>query len=45
MTAQIQKAAITEAQARQLTDRIKTAADQLWSLLLEAHESKAWARS
>ena len=43
MTAQIQKAAITEAQARQLTDRIKTAADQLWSLLLEAHESKAWA--
>ena len=43
MTANIQKTAITEAQARKLTDRIKTAADQLWSLLLEAHESKAWA--
>ena len=33
---------ITKAQARKLTDRIKTAADQLWSLLLEAHEGKAW---
>lgn len=42
MTANIQKTAITEAQARQLTDRIKTAADQLWSLLLQAHEGKAW---
>lgn len=42
MTANIQKTAITEAQARQLTDRIKSAADQLWALLLQAHESKAW---
>ena len=29
--------------ARALTDRIKRAADDLWSLLLEAHEGKAWA--
>lgn len=33
---------ITKAQARKLTDRIKTAADQLWSLLLDAHEKGAW---
>lgn len=42
MAQNIEKAEITKAQARKLTDRIKTAADQLWSLLLEAHEGKAW---
>lgn len=35
-------AEISKAQARKLTDRIKTAADDLWALLLEAHEGKAW---
>ena len=40
--ADIQKTEITKAQARKLTDRIKSAADELWSLLLEAHEGKAW---
>lgn len=29
--------------ARALTDRIKNAAEQVWSLLLEAHERRAWA--
>src|SRR5687768_8036370 len=29
-------------EARALTDRIKDAADQLWTLLLEAHEGRAW---
>lgn len=42
MTQSIEKTGITKAQARKLTDRIKTAADQLWSLLLEAHEGGAW---
>jgi hypothetical protein len=28
--------------ARELTDRIKASADQLWVLLLEAHERRAW---
>lgn len=42
MTQSIEKTAITKAQARKLTDRIKAAADQLWSLLLEAHEGGAW---
>lgn len=28
--------------ARDLTNRIKAAADQLWRLLLEAHERRAW---
>lgn len=42
MAQSIEKTAITKAQARKLTDRIKTAADQLWSLLLEAHEGGAW---
>lgn len=42
MTQSIEKTGITKAQARKLTDRIKTAADQLWSLLLEAHDGGAW---
>ena len=36
------KIEVTFAQAQKLTDRIKAAADDLWSLLLEAHEGKAW---
>lgn len=42
MAQSIKKQEITKAQARKLTDRIKAAADELWSLLLEAHEGKAW---
>jgi hypothetical protein len=33
---------MTEAEARVLTDRIKRTAEDLWRLLLEAHERKAW---
>jgi hypothetical protein len=33
----------TEAEARALTDSIRATADALWSLLLEAHERRAWA--
>jgi hypothetical protein len=36
-------AELTEIEARTLTDRIKQTTDQLWRLLLEAHERKAWA--
>lgn len=32
----------TKAEAKALTDRIRKGVDQLWSLLLEAHERKAW---
>lgn len=38
----VTKTPLTQDAARALTDRIRGAADQLWSLLLEAHESKAW---
>jgi hypothetical protein len=33
---------MTTEEARALTDRIKDTAGQLWALLLEAHERKAW---
>jgi len=33
---------LTETEARELTDQIKALADQVWALLLEAHERKAW---
>lgn len=36
-------AAITPDQARALTDRIRDSVEATWSLLLEAHESRAWA--
>lgn len=35
--------ALTETEARDLTDRIRTAAEQTWALLLEAHERGAWS--
>jgi hypothetical protein len=34
--------ALTAGAARVLTDRIKSAAEDLWALLLEAHERQAW---
>jgi len=34
--------ALSETQARALTERIKGAAEDLWKLLYEAHEGKAW---
>lgn len=34
---------LDEHRARQLTDRIRDAAGQLWSLLAEAHDRRAWA--
>jgi hypothetical protein len=36
-------AAMTVDEARAITDRIKDAAEEMWSLLLTAHERKAWA--
>lgn len=36
-------AACTPDEARKLTDDIKGAAERVWSLLLEAHERKAWS--
>lgn len=33
----------TNVEARELTDRIKAAVEQVWALLLEAHERRAWA--
>lgn len=33
----------TNAEARELTDRIKAAVEQVWALLLEAHERRAWS--
>lgn len=36
-------AVLGEQEARALTDRIKTAAERVWSLLLEANERRAWA--
>lgn len=34
---------LDEHRARQLTERIRDAAEELWALLLEAHEGRAWA--
>ena len=34
--------ALTENQARELTERIKTPTTRLWELLAEAHEGQAW---
>lgn len=42
MTAAIQPQFFTEAEAREITERIKRLADRLWTLLLEAHEGEAW---
>ena len=33
---------MTEEEARSLTNRIKGTTEQLWSLLLEAHDRQAW---
>lgn len=33
----------TPDEARHLTDAIKSSAERLWSLLMEAHDRKAWA--
>lgn len=33
---------LTEAEARDLTDRIKRAVEHVWELFLEAHERRAW---
>ena len=33
---------MTRAEARKFTDQIRASADQLWSLLVEAHDRKAW---
>lgn len=42
MAQTVKNVEITQAQARVLTDKIRSAADKLWSLLLEAHDGKAW---
>lgn len=34
---------LNESEARVLTDRIRSAAEEIWSLLLIAHERKAWS--
>lgn len=39
----VEPADLTAESARELTDRIKGAAEQLWALLLEAHERRAWS--
>jgi hypothetical protein len=36
-------AGCTVEEARRITDRIKAGLDELWALLLEAHERRAWA--
>lgn len=36
-------APLADHEARDLTDRISQAADDLWALLLEAYEGRAWA--
>lgn len=36
------KPSLSKSQAIALTGKIKTASDSLWSLLLEAHDGKAW---
>lgn len=40
---QVEVVPLDEHRARQLTDRIKDAAGQLWQLLAEAHDGRAWA--
>jgi hypothetical protein len=35
-------AELSKAEAKKLTQKIKTAVDELWTLLLEAHDRKAW---
>jgi hypothetical protein len=35
-------AELSKVEAKKLTQKIKTAVDDLWSLLLEAHDRKAW---
>lgn len=44
MTAELVPAvtALTEAQARRLTDEIRATAERTWELLAEAHERRAW---
>lgn len=42
MTAPLQLTLLDEREARDLTDRIKATAEQLWTLLLEAHDRQAW---
>jgi hypothetical protein len=34
---------LSESEARQLTEKIKEAAEKLWSLLYDAHEGRAWS--
>jgi hypothetical protein len=36
---------MTTEEPRTLTDRIRRAADDLWRLLLEAHERRAWEKA
>ncbi len=38
----LERTPLTQADARALTDRIKGTTEQLWQLLLEAHEREAW---
>lgn len=35
-------AELSKAEAKKLTQKIKTAVDDLWSLLVQAHDGKAW---
>ena len=42
MGSDVTPATLTKAQARRLTDKIAESADHLWTLLLEAHDRKAW---
>ena len=42
MGTDVTPADLTKAQARRLTDKIAEAAEHLWTLLLEAHDRKAW---
>jgi hypothetical protein len=35
-------AELSKAEAKKLTQKIKTAVDDLWTLLIQAHEGKAW---
>ncbi len=34
--------ALSESQARELTERIRVTVEDVWSLLLEAHNGRAW---
>lgn len=42
MTDTIRANPCTRTEAKELTDRIRKGVDEVWSLLLEAHERKAW---